>query len=88
MEGSNKVSLLVLFALATGVLLGYWYGLSVGYSQAELNTKVAKAVNDSLIKKATEQVTKKANPFQAVNPLEGVKINLFDKTKKALNPFQ
>lgn len=86
MEDSKKVSLsFCVLVLVVGLFLGYWYGQSVGYKQAGVDIKIAEAL---AAKKAGEEAAKKANPFQAVNPLEGVNANPFDKAKKALNPFQ
>ena len=37
--------------------------------------------------KSAAEIGKAANPFGAVNPLEGVEANPFEKAKKVLNPF-
>ncbi|MEK7066348.1 MAG: hypothetical protein AAB965_02120 [Patescibacteria group bacterium] len=84
---------LIVVALLVGLAGGYVYGNSAGYKagntagykQAQDD---AKKVADEAAKKATEAVAKAANPFQAVNPLEGVESNPFEKTKNILNPFQ
>jgi len=86
MGGSNKLSMLWgVIILVAGLFLGYWYGNSSGYAKAEADIGAAQ---DALAKKASEEAVKQANPFQAVNPLEGVSANPFEKAKKALNPFE
>lgn len=82
-----------LFLLAIGLGGGYWYGLEqgkkagyqAGYEQAQAD---AKRVAEEAAKKAVEEAAEAANPFQAVNPLEEVETNPFEKTKKILNPFE
>jgi len=74
----------VLVALAVGLVGGYWFGHQVGYSRAEADVKL---VQEAVAKKATDNAAKAANPFQAVNPLEGVNANPFQKAKNILNPF-
>ncbi|MBI5140290.1 MAG: hypothetical protein HZA94_02485 [Candidatus Vogelbacteria bacterium] len=80
---------LIIVALVLGLLGGYFYGSRVGYTtgykQAEID---AKKVAEEAAKKAVEAAAKAANPFQSVNPLEGVESNPFEKAKKVLNPFQ
>lgn len=67
-----------------GSVGGYWYGHDRGYKKAEADVK---KVQEEASKKAVEDAAKAANPFQAVNPVEGVEANPFEKTKKILNPF-
>ena len=85
---SRKVVLAAVAALIVGVLAGYWYGGSrsyqVGYDKAVSD---AQAAQDALAQQAAEDAAKAANPFQKVNPLEGVTSNPFEKTKEILNPF-
>lgn len=70
--------------LLVGLGLGYWYGNQSGYQKAQTDIKTQQ---EELVKKAAEEATKAANPFKAVNPLEKVETNPFEKAQKALNPF-
>jgi len=70
--GNNKLGLWVLIALVVGLVGGYY----------------VKKVQDEAAKKAADDAAKAANPFQAVNPLEGVEANPFEKAKSILNPFK
>ena len=73
--------------LVVGLGLGYWIGsgsYQKGYDKAVAD---AKAAQEESAQKAGEEAAKAANPFQAVNPLEGVTANPFEKAQKALNPF-
>ena len=65
--------------------VGLIWGDSRGYkrSQAEV-----KKLQEEAAKKAGQEAAKSANPFQAVNPLEGVQTNPFEKAKSILNPFK
>ena len=83
--GNNKLGLWVLIALVVGLVGGYYYGNDRGYKQAEADVK---KVQDEAAKKAADDAAKAANPFQAVNPLEGVEANPFEKAKSILNPFK
>ena len=90
---SGLIKSLVIVALVVGLAGGYFYGKSVGYTTGDVDgykraESDAKKVAEEGAKKATEAVAKAANPFQAVNPLEGVESNPFEKTKNILNPFQ
>ena len=76
--------LLALVALLIGLGGGFWYGESAGRARAAADLK---AQQDELTAKAGADAAKAANPFQTVNPLEGVKANPFESAKKALNPF-
>ena len=75
---------LAVVALLVGIGGGFWYGESAGRARAQADVK---AQQEELAKKAGEDAAKAANPFQTVNPLEGVKANPFESAKKALNPF-
>ena len=79
----------LLVALLVGAGVGYWYGQSVGrdagYAVAQTD---AKALQEEATNKALDNASKVANPFQAVNPLESVEANPFEKAQKALNPFE
>lgn len=74
-----------LLALAVGAGVGYWFGNTTGYEKGQEDFR---ATQEALAKKATEKAAKEANPFQAVNPLEGVNTNPFEDAQKALNPFE
>lgn len=71
----------------------YWYGNQIGYKKGDSNGyKRAEAdikkIQEEASNKATEAITKAANPFAGANPLEDIDANPFEKTKKILNPFQ
>lgn len=72
-----------------GIIAGYLYGsgrgYKVGYDKAIGD---AKATQEALGKKAAEDAASAANPFQTVNPLEGVDADPLSKVKNALNPFK
>lgn len=89
MNGSaSRLSLAILVgiaALIVGLALGYRLGDKKGFARAE--TQIKKLQEESA-KKASAEAAKAANPFQAVNPLEGVEANPFEKAKKILNPFE
>lgn len=75
----------VVLALVIGLASGYYVGNSRGFKQAEGNLK---KIQEEAAAKAANEAAKAANPFQAVNPLEGVQSNPFEKTKSILNPFK
>ncbi len=75
----------VLVALVLGLVGGYFYGDSHGFKRAEANIK---KIQEQAANKASTAAAKAANPFQAVNPLEGVQANPFAKAKSILNPFK
>lgn len=82
----------VLVAVVAALVVGaaaFWFGntmgFDAGYAQAQADVK---ALQDEAANKAAGDVAKSANPFQAVNPLEGVEANPFEKVKKVLNPFE
>lgn len=83
-------------ALVLGGALGYWIGNTGGYSAGYETGSAegyAKAEADAtrsqqeIARKAADDAAKAANPFQAVNPLEGVEANPFEKAVRAINPF-
>lgn len=84
---ANKTNIIVIAVILIGVAfwLGRLNGYSTGYSKAQTD---AKALQEESVRKAAEEAAKSANPFQAVNPLEGVEANPFEKVKKVLNPFE
>ena len=95
---NSKKSLLVgcgalILGILAGVVGGYSAGTSAGhiagdaagYSRAQEEIKKAEELAG---KKATDAAAKAANPFQSVNPLEGVEADPFEKAKKVLNPFE
>lgn len=80
----------VIFIVAVILIgLAFWFGRSggytAGYAQAQTD---ATALQDETVRKAAADAAKSTNPFQAVNPLEGVEANPFEKVKKVLNPFE
>lgn len=84
---NNKMFIIIAVIVLAG--LAFWLGRSggytAGYAQAQTD---AKALQEESARKAAEDAAKSANPFQAVNPLEGVEANPFEKVKKVLNPFE
>jgi len=85
MEENKSFLVWVLVALVVGLVGGYWYGDGRGYTRAEAD--IAR-VQEEAAQKAAEAAAKEANPFQAVNPMEGVDANPFEKAKDILNPFK
>ena len=84
-ETMNKSFLMWLTgAVVASLVAGYLVGNSLGYKKAEADIK---KLNEAAAQKATDDLAKAANPFQAVNPLEGIEANPFEKAKKVLNPF-
>lgn len=89
---SKKLFSVAVLALAAGVIGGYLFGQqagykkgnAAGYARAEADVK---NLEEGAAKKAAAEATKAANPFQGVNPLQGVESNPFEKAKKLLNPF-
>ncbi len=87
-ESSSKIVITAILCLVIGLGGGYWYGSKKGYDLGyKMAQDDAKKVADEAAKKAIEDVAKAANPFQAVNPLQNVDANPFEKTQKILNPF-
>lgn len=85
MVENKPVILWVIIALVLGLVGGYWFGNDRGYKRAEADIK---KIQEEAAKKATDQAAKAANPFQAVNPLEKVEANPFEKAKSIVNPFK
>lgn len=84
---TSKNGLIVIAIILIG--LAFWLGRSNGYSAGYTQAQTdAKALQEESVRKASEEAAKSANPFQAVNPLEGVEANPFEKVKKVLNPFE
>ncbi len=84
--GNKKIVAVAVVVLAG---LAFWGGRSVGYTAGYAKAQVdVKALQEEAALKAAEDAAKTANPFQAVNPLEGVEANPFEKVKKVLNPFE
>jgi len=81
----NKKTLVTLLVALVLVVGGYFVGRSNGYESAQADFKKAQ---EEAAANAAEQAAKSANPFQQVNPVEGVKSNPFADAKKSLNPFQ
>lgn len=85
---ANKTIFIVVALILVGLLafwLGRYTGYDVGYEQAQADIQ---ALQTEAARKGAEEAAKSANPFQAVNPLEGVETNPFEKVKKVLNPFE
>ncbi|MDO8624185.1 MAG: hypothetical protein Q7R54_02405 [bacterium] len=84
---TNKLVLLLVALVVIGLAfwLGRFVGYGVGYKQAQTDVETLQG---EAARKSAEEAAKSANPFQAVNPLEGVEANPFDKVKKVLNPFE
>ena len=79
------------FVIVVVVLLvaAFWLGRAGGYNNGYAKAKSdIQSVQEEAARKAAEEAAKSANPFQAVNPLEGVEANPFEKVKKTLNPFE
>lgn len=82
----------LLVAVVAAVVVGtgaFWFGNTSGYESGYTQAQAdAKALQEEAAQKAATDAAKSANPFAAVNPLEGVEANPFDKVKKVLNPFE
>lgn len=85
LTGKTTVLIAALVLIGLAFWLGRSNGYTAGYAQAQTD---AKALQEESSRKAVEEAAKSANPFQAVNPLEGVEANPFEKVKKVLNPFE
>lgn len=81
----KNVIIIAIVVLIVGLAAGYMYGRQKGYQQAETDIK---KLDEFAANKATDEAAKAANPFQTVNPLQGVEANPFQKMKKVLNPFE
>lgn len=84
---NNKTAVIVIALVLIGLAfwLGRYAGYDIGYEQAQTDVQ---ALQGEAAQKAAEDAAKSANPFQAVNPMEGVEANPFEKVKKVLNPFE
>lgn len=84
---ANKITLIIAALVLIGLvfLFGRYTGYDVGYEQAQADVQTLQT---EAARKGAEEAAKSANPFQAVNPLEGVETNPFEKVKKVLNPFE
>lgn len=84
---NSKTAVIAIAVVLVG--LAFWFGrangYTAGYEQAQTDIQ---ALQGEATRIATEEAAQSANPFQAVNPLEGVEANPFDKVKKVLNPFE
>lgn len=82
----------LLVAVVAVIVVGagaFWFGNTSGYENGYAQAQNdAKALQEEAAQKAATDAAKSANPFAAVNPLEGVEANPFDKVKKVLNPFE
>jgi len=85
LTGKTAFIIVVIILIGGAFWVGRSGGYTAGYAQAQAD---AKALQEESTRKATEEAAKSANPFQAVNPLEGVEANPFEKVKKVLNPFE
>ena len=84
---NSKMTVIVVVLVLIG--FAFWVGRSNGYTTGYAKAQDdVKALQEEATQKATEDAAKSANPFQAVNPLEGVEANPFEKVKKVLNPFE
>jgi len=82
----NKIAVVVLVIIAVALFFGgRALGYNSGYAEAQADIQ---SLQDEAARQAVEEAAKEANPFQTVNPLEGVEANPFDKVKKVLNPFE
>ena len=81
----KSIIAIAVVVLIIGLAGGYFYGQQKGYQQAEADIK---KLDEVAAKKATDEAAKAANPFKAMNPLQGVEANPFQKVKKILNPFE
>lgn len=84
---ASKTGVIVIALILVGISfwLGRSNGYTTGYAQAQTD---AVALQEETANKAAEEAAKSSNPFQAINPLEGVEANPFEKVKKVLNPFE
>lgn len=84
---NNKTTIIIAALILIGI--AFWVGRSNGYTTgyAKAQTDI-QALQGEAARKTAEEAAKSANPFQAVNPLEGVEANPFEKVKKVLNPFE
>jgi hypothetical protein len=84
---NNKITIIVAALILVGI--AFWAGRSNGYTTGYAKARAdIQALQEEAARKTVEEAAKSANPFQAVNPLEGVEANPFEKVKKVLNPFE
>ena len=88
-----KLAVVAVVAVVVGAISGYSYGSRVGYLSGDTagydrSQEDIKKLQAAAAQKAGRDAAKAANPFQAVNPLQGVETNPFEKATKALNPFR
>ncbi len=89
MEKNKIISIAVVVFLVVGVGAAYWFGSQKGYQTGYAQGQDdIKKLEEEVANKAAREAAEAANPFQAVNPLEGVEANPFEKAKKVLNPFE
>lgn len=89
MEKNKIISIAIVVLLVVGVGSAYWFGSHRGYQRGYTQGQDdIKKLEQEAADKAAREAAKAANPFQAVNPLEGVEANPFEKAKKVLNPFE
>lgn len=81
---NNKNLIFIVTGVVVAFITGYSLGDSSGYKRAQEDFK---KLEQASAEKSAEAVGKAANPFSAINPLEGVDSNPFEKAKKVLNPF-
>ena len=86
---NNKKFIITIIVAVILIAAAYWVALRVGFDAGYAKAQNdAQQLNEEAGAKATQEAAKAANPFQAVNPLEGVEANPFEKAKKVLNPFE
>ena len=79
---------IIIAIVVVAIGIGWWFGNSKGYEKGYQTAQAdAVKVQEQVATKALQDASKAANPFQAVNPLEGVETNPFEKAKAILNPF-
>lgn len=85
--GRPTVLGIVLLVIIVAALL--WLGRVIGYDSGYAQAKSdIQSIQEEAARNAAEEAAKSANPFQAINPLEGIEANPFEKVKKILNPFE
>lgn len=83
------ISMGAIIALIMGLGAGYFIGNGQGQASGrQAAVEDLKQVQQQAAALAAIEASKAANPFQAVNPLEDVETNPFEKTKQILNPFE
>lgn len=90
---NTKLIVVALCAAVIGAIAGYGYGAKIAYLRGNTAGYVraqedSKKLQEAAAQKAAKDAAKAANPFQAVNPLQGVESNPFEKAAKTLNPFR